>query len=392
MKVLVMEWKSFGHEDILDAFAQLGYEVSCMPFDNHAELHHDEKIETDIIAKINDFGPDFVFSFNYFPIISVACNQVSVRYISWVYDSPQVLMYSYTIVNPCNLVFTFDSAQYQEFHNNRINTVQYLPLAANTDRLKAMTEYKVFDSSKWATKADIAFIGSLYTEQHQFYNRLEGITAYTRGYLEGLMAAQKKVYGYNFIEDSLKSRKEIIEDMSKYLPLTPDKTSVATKEYLFAQYVINRQITSMERTELLTAIGMQHSYDLYTQDENMQLPGAINHGKIDYYDMAPYVFKKSKINLNFTLRSIISGIPLRCFDILGAGGFLLTNFQSDFADCYVAGEDYVYYEDKEDMLDKIAYYLEHEKERAEIAHNGFIRTAKNHTYVQRVLEMMEYLK
>ena len=34
----------------------------------------------------------------------------------------------------------------------------------------------------------------------------------------------------------------------------------------------------------------------------------------------PEVFRKSKINLNITLRSIISGISLRVYDILGAGG------------------------------------------------------------------------
>ena len=47
------------------------------------------------------------------------------------------------------------------------------------------------------------------------------------------------------------------------------------------------------------------------------------------------------------------GIPLRCFEILGSGGFLLSNYQADFADCYADGEDYVSFVSKEDMLDKI---------------------------------------
>ena len=44
----------------------------------------------------------------------------------------------------------------------------------------------------------------------------------------------------------------------------------------------------------------------------------------------PLVFQNSKINLNITLRSIKNGIPLRAIDIMGAGGFLLTNYQNDF--------------------------------------------------------------
>lgn len=390
MKILTMEWKSFGNEDIISSFKELGHTVKTMPF-SKKELYHDENIEKEIEKSIQEFTPDFVFSFNYFPIISLACKKMDMKYVSWVYDNPYVLLYSYTVIYPGNYVFIFDKELYMEFHKAGIKTIFYMPLAANTDRLHAMETSKNLESfkqSKWMNQSDIAFIGSLYTEKHQFYQRLEGISPYTRGYLEGIIAAQKNVYGYNFIQDMLTP--DIIEDMMKILPMEPDPTSIATKEYLFAQYVINRQITAIERTELLTTIGRNYNFDLYTPEETLSLPGCINHGKVDYYDMAPFVFKHAKINLNITLRSIKSGIPLRAFDIMGAGGFLLTNYQSDFMDCYVPGEDFVYYESKEDLLSKIDYYLKHDDERIAIAKNGFERTAANHTYKHRIDEMVSY--
>lgn len=390
MKILMMEWKSFGNEDIISGFHELEHNVKTIPFSKE-ELYHDEKIENDIVREIQDFQPDFVFSFNYFPIISLACKKADMKYVSWVYDSPLVLLYSYTVIYPGNYIFIFDKDLYLEFHKSGIHTIHYMPLAANTKRLKAMEtscDYDRFQKSKWKNQTDIAFIGSLYTEKHQFYQRLEGITPYTRGYLEGIMASQKHVYGYNFIQEMMTP--DIIEDMFKILPMEPDARSVATKQYLYAQYVINRQITAYERTELLTAIGEKYNFDLYTPDETLSLPGCINHGKVDYYDMAPYVFKHAKINLNITLRSIKSGIPLRGFDILGAGGFLLTNYQADFMDCYVPGEDFVYYETKQDLLNKIDYYLNHEDERIAIAQNGFERTKENHTYKHRIEEMLSY--
>lgn len=389
MKILMLEWKSFGNEDIAAAFKELGHEVKAVPFSNK-ELHHDEEEEKKLVSMIREFSPDFLFSFNYFPIVSLACKKADMRYVCWVYDSPYVMLYSYTIAYPGNYVFVFDKEVYFEFHNAGINTIYYLPLAANTARLKKMEETKgteLFCASKWRNQADIAFVGSLYTEKHQFYQRLSGITAYTRGYLEGIMAAQKQIYGYNFIQELLPP--DIIKDMVRVLPMQPDPTSVESVEYLFAQYVINRQITAMERTEFLTAIGERYAYDLYTPDEKLKLPGAVNHGPVDYYDMAPYVFKHARINLNITLRSIKSGIPLRAFDILGAGGFLLTNYQADFEDCYVPGEDFVYYESKEDLLDKIGYYLAHEDERRAIAQNGFQKTADCHTYKHRVEEIID---
>ena len=102
----------------------------------------------------------------------------------------------------------------------------------------------------------------------------------------------------------------------------------------------------------------------------------------------PLVFKQSKINLNISLRSIKSGIPQRAFDIMGSGGFLLSNFQADFLDDFIPGEDFDYYESKDDLLAKIDYYLAHEKERQAIAKNGHDKTAAAHTYRHRVREML----
>ncbi len=389
MKILFPEWKSFGNEDIIAAFRELGHTVETIPFSNK-EVHHNEELENQLAQQIRDCAPDFVFTFNYFPIISLACKKADMRYVAWIYDSPFVLLYSYTIIYPGNYIFVFDKEQYLEFHKAGIPTVHYLPLAANTERLRAMTDFSTFRATPWYNQAKIAFVGSLYTEKHQFYQRLEGISPYTRGYLEGLMAAQKQVYGYNFIQELLS--KDIIDDMMRILPMQPDPTSVESTEYLYAQYVINRQITATERAELLTAIGEKYSYDLYTPDRNLQLPGCINHGPVDYYDYAPYVFKTAKINLNISLRSIVNGMPLRIFDICGAGGFLLTNYQADFLDYFVPGEDFEYFESKQDMLNKIDYYLSHEDERTAIAKNGFEKIAAAHTYKHRVEEMLSYLK
>ncbi len=388
MKVLMMEWKSFGNEDIITAFKQCGIQVVTMPFSDQ-ELHHNDEIEDGIVRKIRTTACDFVFSFNYFPIISLACKKANLPYVAWVYDSPYVLLYSYTVIYPGNRIFLFDKEQYLEFRNAGITTVHYLPLAANTDRLSRMRDQKAFEATPWKNRTDLAFVGSLYTEKHQFYQRLSKITPYTRGYLEGIMAAQKQIHGYNFIQELLSQ--DIIDDLMQALPMQPDPSGVESLEYLYAQYVINRQITATERTELLTLIGHRYPYDLYTPDKEVSLPGAVNHGPVDYYDYAPYVFRNARINLNFTLRSIKSGIPLRAFDILGAGGFLLTNFQADFSDCYTAGEDFVFYENQEDLLDKISYYLEHEEERAAIARHGFETTAACHTYRHRVEEIMKLL-
>lgn len=388
MKILFLEWKSFGNEDMIAAFEELGHTVKTCPFSNR-EVRENAQVEAGLVAEIRSFSPDFVFSFNYFPIVSLACKKVDMRYVSWIYDSPYVMLYSYTIIYPGNFIFVFDRELFNEFHSAGISTVHYLPLAANTDRLSSMTDNEAFQKSIWKNQTEIAFVGSLYTENHRFYDRLTHITPYTRGYLEGIMAAQKQVYGYNFIQELLNA--DIISDLEHSLPMQPDAGGVETVEYLYAQYVINRQITATERSELLSALGAVRPYDLYTPDRLLSLPGGVNHGPVDYYEMAPYVFKHACINLNMTLRSIKSGIPLRAFDIMGTGGFLLTNYQADFLDDFVPGEDFAFYESRQNFLDQIDYYLSHADEREAIAANGFQKVAKHHTYKHRAAEILSYL-
>ena len=222
-------------------------------------------------------------------------------------------------------------------------------------------------------------------EELSYFERMSiRLSDYAKGYLDSLMAAQMRIQGYNFIEESLGS---VIEELYRVLPIHFGHENRATREYFYAHYVIDRKITSDERIELLSAIARQHRVDLFTLSKEFQLPNVYNHGAVDPYTGAPFVYKQSRINLNITLRSIERGIPLRAFDIMGAGGFLISNFQADFLDYFVPGEDFIYYEDKEDLLKKIDYYLDHEQERKIIAKNGHDKVAAGHTFRHRVREM-----
>ena len=103
----------------------------------------------------------------------------------------------------------------------------------------------------------------------------------------------------------------------------------------------------------------------------------------------PKVFYGSKINLNFTIPNIQSGIPLRVWDILGAGGFLLTNYQPELELYFDIGKDLEIFEDASQLEQKASYYLSHEKERAQIAENGYQKVKGTHSYMRRIQEMID---
>lgn len=409
MKIMMMDWNSFGREDIMAAFTRQGHEVVKFPF-SKKEPRRDDKIQNEIKETMHRESPDVVFSFNYFPIIALVCKDEDVPYISWIYDSPYVLLYSYTTIFPTNHIFLFDRNQVKKFHDNRIMTVNYLPMAADAHRLSLLCD-KASDTENKKYSADVSFVGSLYKGEHDFYGRMKNLSDYTHGYLEAVMKSQMQIYGADIVEECLTP--DIIKDMQKALPMQTSEDGVETLSYLYGQYVIDREITARERRSLLGSVAAKYDLSLYagkrdtgsedTNSRNMEdvNPGCQemklcrfkNLGAVDYYTEAPLVYRNSKINLNITLRSIMSGMPLRVFEIMGSGGFLLTNYQADFEGSFKAGEDYVYFDSSKDLLDKCGYYLadSNNAERMEIAKNGFEKMMKYNTYDCRVREMLAAL-
>lgn len=148
-------------------------------------------------------------------------------------------------------------------------------------------------------------------------------------------------------------------------------------------------MANMERTSILKQVSESFQTKLFTRNQTPELPDIQNMGPVDYYNMMPYVFRLSSINLNISLRSIKTGIPLRCLDIMGAGGFLLSNYQADFYEHFIPGQDLVLYESVDDLLKKCAYYLRHESERKQIAINGYNKVKEYHTYEVRLQQMFD---
>lgn len=385
MNILFLDTPAFAKQDMLDAFE--AYSIHCTLF-SHANYNErtDKAFETAFFQALECGNYDFVFSFNYFPILSNCCQKYGIKYISYVYDSPLVALYSCSLINPCNHVFLFDKATYHTFKNAGITTVHYLPLAANVERLSAMQCPK---ASLPTISSEVSFVGSLYNEEHNFYDRLQNISPYTRGYLEAIMAAQQRIYGSFILEGLLTP--PVLADLQQALPYTPMPDGAETAAYVYANYFLCRKITYQERVALLKTASEHFQLKLFTHTAPPELPDAHFIGPVDWYDTMPYIFKESKINLNISLKSIQTGIPLRCMDIMGCGGFLLTNYQSDLLEHFIPGEDFVFYESEDDFLAKITYYLSHESERKQIAQNGLEKMKNEHTFLHRVKFILDQI-
>lgn len=385
MKIILCTWGSMCEPGMIKAINNLKYTVTL--FDKkYTDVNYDKKYFlalADFIQKHSD--ATCVLSLNYMPIVARACKPFKIPYLSLTADCPCSTLYSKTLEYPHNRVFLFDRLQTEKFFPRNPENIFHLPLATDTtswDNLKISEfDYKTYG-------CDISFVGSLYSEVCK-YNLIEHkLPEYMKGYIDGLMSAQQNVYGYYFIEDAITT--QWAREFQEHAEL-----SGVAEDYIddikgiVADTYIGYKCTEQERINTIKAISEIFNMDLWTLSDTSVLPKVNNRGPADSGTMMPVIFKCSKINLNMTNRAIRSGIPLRIFDILGCGGFLISNYQPEILELFTPDEDIVLYDSIPDLLAKIDFYLKHDDIRTQIAKNGYEKVKKYHTYENRLRYMLK---
>lgn len=373
-KIIFCKWNGCAEYGMQKAFESMGYEVESVTYAFNGADYSGECLE--LLGKAFDCNKyEFAFSQNYIPIVGRVCKIYKIPYISWVMDSPAYHLYSDSIKSPYNYIFIFDRMLYEQFEGDNPGHIFYQPLATCVDIWDAT---KMDGSTYGKYDADVSFVGSMYIKECH-YDEVNDLPVYLKGYLDGLIEAQLNVYGYNFLEDVLDEAKAI--EFAEYAKWTQADDYRHDYKGVVAGIYLGQKCAQLERLRIADLL-MTSGYDfkLYTNSPLSEKYDRINQGVVGYYNEMPLVFRGSKINLNITSKSIRSGLPLRMFDIMGAGGFCITNYQTELPNFFEIGKDIAVYESIPHLKELIDYYLKHEDERIEITRNGYEKVKKYHTY------------
>ena len=402
MHILYYDWDEFNGEDCRDAMTRLGHQVDMIKvtmngYDLTPEIERAfaEKLgigegQVALDGSASNCRYDMIFSFDFFPNISEICQKYGIPYVSWVFDCPHYTLDSHVTSNPMNRIYLFDKILYDQMMSKSTSkTFRYSPLAVNAERLsKLCQDMDAETGGRIVYQHDVCFLGSLYDNEYNFYDQVKYLPPYLKGYVDAVIAAQERVFGADFFtmdsifsDDHVRQLREFIkfEETGKY-EINYDNV---------IRDILRKKVTVNERHHILEQMGKRFDTVLYTHPGTKGVPGVSNLGRADYTNKMPMVFRRSKINLNITLRSILSGVPLRVVDIMAAGGFLITNYQEEIAEYFVDGQDLVIAYTPEDMLDKTAYYLVHEDERKEIALNGQRKVLESFAYTRLLPEILK---
>lgn len=379
MKILFYDMGSYTYTDIKYHLEKMGHTCKTV-FYHFADRFHDdffcERFES--YLKADDY--DAVMSVNFFPLVAKLCNENHIKYISWSYDSPLAEGLSRYFGYETNYIFLFDRIEVEEYRAEGYDHVFHLPLAVNTVRLDSL-QYSDTQIAHYG--CDVSLIGHLYNSPLD--TLLYSTDEYTRGYIEAILQTQLRVYGYYYVDDMISD--ELLQSINESFKKIGQYSVSLNRRGL--SYAIASRITHMERSFLLEQMGELFDTRFYTTAPcEFDSPVKIC-GPVKYYTEMPAVFRYSRLNLNPTLKSIRSGIPLRALDIMGSGGVLFSNYQLELAEYFENERDVIMYESMEDAFSKADFYLKHDDLLKEIAQNGYKKVKEAFSYPDKLQEMFK---
>jgi len=110
---------------------------------------------------------------------------------------------------------------------------------------------------------------------------------------------------------------------------------------------------------------------------------------LEMYD----ILSRSKISFNRHINVAENNANnMRLFEATGMGSLLLTDKKDNLRELFEEDREIVTYRSKEEALDKYIYLINKPEELAKIAKAGQLRTLRDHTYENRIRELIQILK
>ena len=171
---------------------------------------------------------------------------------------------------------------------------------------------------------------------------------------------------------------------------------VLRREVYWIPLACDPEIHKNKTIEKIYDVGFVGSYGGEKSSREETLLYVKSKFKNSYIGNAPHeemgrVYSASKIGIN---NSLNNDINMRIFEILSSGAMLLTSVVkgNGFSELFNDGQDLVTYKTKEELVEKIEYYLLHDSEREAIAKRGYELAISKHTYKNRLESMFSIIK
>ncbi|MCM1264502.1 MAG: glycosyltransferase [Butyrivibrio sp.] len=385
MRILFIMSKTQTIIGIMRALVGMGHEVAAYPY--MSEDMDSDEVATHLRSFLKNSNIDFVLSNVFTPMVGELTHQLGIKYAVYGMDSPMYETYIpvYPRYDNCYL-FYFDKKEYKMALEMGHGNVYYLPLAGDIRHAESLV---ITDEEIKKYGCDMSFVGAMYSD-NPYDEYIGRFPASTQQIFTDVM--EKSAFQWDG-RDRLSGflTPELTQQVHQICHKIYDHPYQLPFDYFYKELMFARKLTNIERTLLMGLLAERYDIHLYTRAGEIVPDGVKRFPEVDHQNTAYKVFYSSKININITLRSIESGIPLRIFDIMSVGGFVMTNYQEEIPELFEEGKEIATFKTPEELIEKADYYLSHDKERQQIGINGYKKIKKCYTYEHQLEKIISVL-
>lgn len=378
-------------KDIPITLKKMGYKVDEYPKTQENSVLNDEEVE-ELANYIRKRRITHLMSIHLIYNLALAAYKTGIKYVSVIWDAPYIKLYTpFGKLDNC-WFSVFDRMDNERFKKAGIPHTLYQPLAVNrTDMLAWHAKAKKKLAGAYVN--DICFVGNLY-EDNLFDERVKNMPQIVVDYFNSIF--EETAFRWDGA-DSVYGKTS--GEMLRYMQMAStdfhiDNILDIDDTYLFEVVYLIRKISNIERVAVLNTLAETYPVVLHTVSR-------VEEGQLGNVDVRPpvrlgedvaAVYMGSKINLNISLKGIEGGTIQRVMDIMGAGGFVLSNYCEETAELFEEDKEIVMYKTPEELFEKVEYYLKHDKEREEIARAGHSKVIASYTYEDKLKKLLDWVE
>lgn len=387
MKILYVYGLST-EKNIVQTLQKLKYDVIEYPEIQDTSNMDEDKINA-VVAYVKEHQVTHLMSIHLIYNIAVAAYWAGIKYISVIWDAPYLK--AYTVMGTLDNIWysVFDKLDAERMKEEGCPHVMYQPLSVNRENILKW-EKGILAKTRYIH--EISLIANLY-ENNDYDKCLDLIPENMQAYFRSIFEeAAFKWDGVNRIYG--RTGQEILDYIRLASPAFKlhNPYDVEEVRYFEVVYLI-RKLANIERVCVLNLLAEEHGVYLYTYSEVGQelLPKVHLMPPVLVGEATSFIYAGSKINLNISLKGIEGGTPQRVMDIMGAGGFVLTNYCEETAELFEEDKEIVMFRTPEELVYKVGYYLEHEREREQIARAGHEKVLSDYTYEKKIKNLLDWV-
>ncbi|MEG2173278.1 MAG: glycosyltransferase [Desulfovibrionaceae bacterium] len=389
-RLLLITSQYFLMGELIGACQALNIPFQLLTIDDN-EIASSTFVEQLLSAAVH-FKPDAVLTLNHLGVdregvLMDVLEKLQLPLASWFVDNPHLILHLYhKLVSPWTTIFTWDVDNIFSLKAMGFEHVFYLPLATDPRRFSLTRGIKE-SSVPAAWRAQVSFVGN--SMLYKVGARLK------KGQLSRPLLTSFKRTAARFGETAERSIRAFLQHetpalQQAYAALPNNETRLTYETAL--TWEATRQYRTLCVAQLLPFTPLLVGDPGWHIVFRRQAKQVRLHPELAYYDQLPHFYPCSDINFNCTSKQMKGAVNQRIFDVPATGAFVLTDWREQMDELFEPHTEIAYYQEPEEIPERIRYFLAHPQQRQRIATAARKRILAAHTWQHRLQTLLQRLR